>query len=30
MRYGSVAVEAQKLVTDEWPPIVRKFESGPY
>jgi hypothetical protein len=30
LRYESVAVEAQKLGTDEWPPIVRKFESGLY
>lgn len=30
LRYESVAAEAQKLGTDEWPPIVRKFESGPY
>lgn len=30
LRYESVAVEARKLGTDEWPPIVRKFESGPY
>lgn len=30
MRRESVAIEARKLGTDEWPPIVRKFESGPY
>ena len=30
LRCESVAVEAKKLGTDEWPPIVRKYESGPY
>ena len=30
LRRESVAVESRKLGADEWPPILRKFESGPY
>lgn len=30
LRRESVAMEAHKLGPDEWPPILRKFESGPY
>ena len=30
LRRESVIVEAQKLSQDDWPPIIRKFESGPF
>ncbi len=30
LRRESVAMEARKLGADEWPPILRKFESGAY
>lgn len=30
LRLESVAIESRKLGTDEWPPVVRKFESGAY
>jgi hypothetical protein len=30
LRRESVIVEAQKLSQNDWPPIIRKFESGPF
>lgn len=30
LRRESVTVEAQKLSLDDWPPIIKKFESGPF
>lgn len=30
LRREYVVVEAQKLSADDWPPIIRKFESGPF
>jgi hypothetical protein len=30
LRLESVAIESRKLGTDDWPPVVRKFESGGY
>jgi len=30
LRRESIPIEARKFGSDEWPPILRKFESGPY
>lgn len=30
LRREFVTVEAQKLSQDDWPPVIRKFESGPF
>jgi hypothetical protein len=30
LRREFVTIEAQKLSQDDWPPIIRKFESGPF